>query len=141
MVEIPDSLRAVFSGSVRRQGGSYVLEIPATEIENRGIGLGEPYRVAIYDAPDPVDSSRPANRKSAVRNTESRNLPRPPVSEGEVRDVTIEAVGEQGDGIAKVDDGYVVIVTGAEPGDNPTVEIENVERNVAFASVLGKNRR
>ena len=60
----------------------------------------------------------------------------PPVEEGEVREVTIETLGDQGDGIAKVERGYVVIVPGARPGDRPTVEIEQVRRNVAFATVV-----
>jgi predicted RNA-binding protein with TRAM domain len=50
--------------------------------------------------------------------------------------VTIETIGDQGDGIAKVDRGYVVIVPGGQPGDEPTVEIEQVQENVAFASVV-----
>ena len=55
---------------------------------------------------------------------------------GEVRDVTIETVGEQGDGIAKVERGYVVIVPDGKPGDEPTVEIDQVRDNVAFASIV-----
>ncbi|SDD77190.1 Predicted RNA-binding protein, contains TRAM domain [Natrinema hispanicum] len=65
----------------------------------------------------------------------------PPVEEGEVRDVTIETVGDQGDGIAKVERGYVVIVSGAQPGDEPTIEIEQVQENVAFASIVDSDPR
>lgn len=65
----------------------------------------------------------------------------PPVDEGEVRDVTIETVGDQGDGIAKVERGYVVIVPGAQPGDEPTVEIEQVQENVAFARIVDSDSR
>ena len=50
--------------------------------------------------------------------------------------MTIETVGEQGDGIAKVERGYVVIVPGGQPGDEPTVEIDQVRDNVAFASIV-----
>lgn len=45
------------------------------------------------------------------------------------------AVGEQGDGIAKIEQGYVVIVPDATPGEQPTVEIEHVRPNVAFVAV------
>jgi predicted RNA-binding protein with TRAM domain len=55
--------------------------------------------------------------------------------------VTIETVGDQGDGIAKVERGYVVIVPGAQPGDQPTVEIEQVQENVAFASIIDSDPR
>jgi predicted RNA-binding protein with TRAM domain len=55
--------------------------------------------------------------------------------------VTIETVGDQGDGIAKVDRDYVVIVPGAQPGDEPTVEVEQVRENVAFASIVDSDPR
>jgi predicted RNA-binding protein with TRAM domain len=57
-------------------------------------------------------------------------------STGGVREVTIESVGDQGDGIAKVERGYVVIVPDGEPGDQPTVEITNVRQNVSFATIV-----
>ncbi|SDD82801.1 Predicted RNA-binding protein, contains TRAM domain [Natrinema hispanicum] len=75
------------------------------------------------------------------RETASRTPSGPPVEEGEVRDVSIETVGDQGDGIAKVERGYVVIVSGAQPGDEPTIEIEQVQKNVAFASVVDSDPR
>lgn len=55
--------------------------------------------------------------------------------------VTIETTGDQGNGIAKVDHGYVVIVPQAAPGQEPTVEIEEVRENVAFASIVGDGER
>ena len=71
----------------------------------------------------------------------NRTPSEPPVDEGEVRDVTIKTVGDQGDGIAKVERGYVVIVPGAQPSDGPTVEIEQVQENVAFASIVDSDPR
>ena len=62
----------------------------------------------------------------------------PPVSEGERRTVTIETLGDEGDGIAKVERGYVVIVSGAEPGDTVTVEVTNVRENVSFGSIVSE---
>jgi predicted RNA-binding protein with TRAM domain len=141
MVEIPDSIRSMFSGSVRKRGDSYVVEIPAGEVENGGVRLDETYRVAVLDAPTPASGSDSAPRNAPAEEPNDRGRPEPPVTEGEVRDVTVEAVGEKGDGIAKVENGYVVIVPGATPGDNPTVEIERVEENVAFAGVLRTNTR
>ena len=62
----------------------------------------------------------------------------PPVTEGERRTVTIETLGDEGDGIAKVERGYVVIVSDAEPGVSVTVEITNVRENVSFASIVSE---
>jgi len=50
--------------------------------------------------------------------------------------VTIEDVGEQGDGIARVGRGYVIIVADAELGDHVVIEVTNVRQSVAFADVV-----
>lgn len=45
-------------------------------------------------------------------------------------------VGEQGDGIARVDHVYVLIVEDAQLDEEVVVEIEKVQSNVAFATVI-----
>jgi len=78
-------------------------------------------------------------RPPAEAGTTTRADPNgPPVTEGERRTVTIETLGDKGDGIAKVERGYVVIVSDAEPGDSVTVEITNVRENVSFASIVSE---
>jgi predicted RNA-binding protein with TRAM domain len=54
-------------------------------------------------------------------------------------DVTIEAVGDLGDGIAKVDRGYAVIVPGSQPGEQESIEVQDVKEYVAFANVIETN--
>lgn len=136
MVMIPDETRSLFSGTVHKCGDSYVFEIPAAEIEHGTLTPGETYRVAALDAPSCPEATRSESRRFDRTDRNDGDLPKPPVSEGEIRDVTVETVGEKGDGIAKVENGYVVIVPDAAPGDSPTIEIENVEENVAFGSVV-----
>lgn len=140
MVEIPDSLRSLFSATIEEHDGTYVVEVPASEFASEALATEETYRVAIFDAPSAAESStrrRPSSTPS--REPGSHVQSGPPVEEGEVRDVTIETVGDQGDGIAKVERGYVVIVPGAHPGDELTVEIEQVTENVAFARVVDRD--
>ena len=85
----------------------------------------ETYRVAILESLVSTEPSvQQESRKPSYREAASHSPSGPPVEEGEVRDVTIETVGDQGDDIAKVERGYVVIVAGAYRGDEPTVEIE-----------------
>jgi predicted RNA-binding protein with TRAM domain len=137
MVEIPDSLRSLFSAPIEEKDGSYIVEVPSSEVEQEAVVADETYRVAILESPSL--SEPPMQQESQQRSSqesESRALSEPPVDEGEVRDVTIETVGDQGDGIAKVERGYVVIVPEAEPGDEPTVEIKQARENVAFASIV-----
>jgi predicted RNA-binding protein with TRAM domain len=139
MVEIPDSLRSLFTARVEERGGRYVIEVPESEIEHEAARLGETYRVAVLPTPEPVGGE--STDTSSTTADRDSGPPDPPVDEGEVRDVTIESVGDQGDGIAKVERGYVVIVPDAKPGDQPTVEIEQVKENVAFARVIDGRRR
>ena len=137
MVEIPDSLRSLFTATVEEHDDRYYIEIPDSEIEHEAAAPGETYRIAVL--PQGSDSeavpTEPVER-SEDDYAEHEAQPEPPVDEGEVRTVEIESVGDQGDGIAKVERGYVVIVPGAEPGEQPTVEIEQVKQNVAFAEVV-----
>ena len=137
MVEIPDSLRSVFSATVHERDGGYVVEISADKVTHDAVTVGETYRVALLDTPSArASAEQDTSQSSRSQRRDRQHSPKPPVAEGEVRDVTIEAIGDQGDGIAKVERGYVVIVPGVQPGQQPTVEIEQVQENVAFASVV-----
>jgi predicted RNA-binding protein with TRAM domain len=136
MVEIPDELRSMFSAEVRLRDGEYVVTVPESEVEAGAIESGQVYRVAMLGDQRSATATAEAPEAAPTPPMEETGPPTPPVDEGEVREVTIESVGDQGDGIAKVERGYVVIVPGARPGDEPTIEIEQVRQNVAFARVL-----
>ena len=159
MVEITDSLACLYTGRVESRGDEYVVTVPASEIEHGSVSVGETYRIAVLDRAGPSDDasatsgdgeaasvpdadggsgqapSDDGNRPTS-RGAAGAVQPDPPVSEGEVRDVTIETLGDKGDGIAKIERGYVVIVPDAEPGEEPTVEITSVRENVSFANVV-----
>lgn len=134
MPTTPDRLRSLFTAELKQEDGRYTVKIPADEIAHDALQAGTTYRVAILKRPESPNS------EPTTHNPETTPVPRdpsePPVKEGELRTVTIEAVGDQGDGIAKVDRSYVVIVPEAEPGAQPTVRIDEVRENVAFASVV-----
>jgi len=152
MVEIKDSLACLFTGEVEEHDGAHVVTVPSSEIEHETVTPGETYRVALIkreggDESASTDSATDAspNRDvagngagaSAARSP-ANDAAGPPVSEGDVREVTIETLGDKGDGIAKIERGYVVIVPDSEPGDEPTVEITSVRENVSFAEVVGE---
>ena len=61
-----------------------------------------------------------------------------PVKAGEEINVKIEAVGEKGDGIAKVK-GFVIFVPNTKQGDDVKVKITKVLKKVAFAEVVGES--
>ncbi len=60
-----------------------------------------------------------------------------PVKVGEEVEVTIEAVGAKGDGIAKKE-GFVIFVPNAAKGDTVRIRITKVLNNMAFAEVAGQ---
>ena len=59
-----------------------------------------------------------------------------PVKVGDELDVTIEAVGEKGDGICKKK-GFVLFVPNTKQGDNVKIRVTKVLRKVGFAEVIG----
>ncbi|MFC5280051.1 TRAM domain-containing protein [Halorubrum rubrum] len=151
MVDVTESLTCLFTAELEPDGkGGYVVSVPKREIEHGTVVAGETYRVAVIDPDgrDAADGDRPrtsTGSNGTARSSggdagsgSSRAISGPPVEEGEVRDVTIETLGDKGDGIAKIERGYVVIVPDAELGDEVTVEITSVRENVSFASVLAE---
>jgi predicted RNA-binding protein with TRAM domain len=139
-MKISEELQTVYSATVEKQDGEYYLLVPAREVEIGTLEAEETVRVALLPT---ASSPMPTNDAASTQEptAESDEPTEPPVSEGETREVEIESIGDQGDGIAKVDRGYVVIVPETELGDTVTVEIEQVQDNVAFATVVDRNLR
>ncbi|WP_144798914.1 TRAM domain-containing protein [Halorubrum depositum] len=153
MVEITDSLACLFTGEVEERDGDHVVAVPSSEIEHGTVAPDETYRVALIKRDEGEETAAPT--EAAANASSDRDVAGngagapaarspadaaagPPVSEGDVREVTIETLGDKGDGIAKIERGYVVIVPDSEPGDEPTVEITSVRENVSFAEVVGE---
>ncbi len=61
----------------------------------------------------------------------------PPVRVGDELEVTIEAVGEKGDGLAKKN-GFVLFVPGVKEGQLVKIRVTKVLRKVGFAEVIGQ---
>lgn len=135
MVELTDSLQCLYTGTVeQRSDDEYVVHVPETEVEHGTVDEGESYRVVLLKQNQSSDDAvaEPPEKDGTHHNTSEASAG-PPVEEGDVRDVTIETLGDQGDGIAKIERGYVVIVPDSDIGDELTVEITTVRENVAFA--------
>ena len=60
---------------------------------------------------------------------------RAPINIGETYDVTIEDVGREGDGIARIE-GFVVFVPNTKKGESVKIRVTKVSRRVAFAEVV-----
>lgn len=126
----------MFSGRVEERDGSYVVEVPEQELRIGDVDEGGSYRVAVVSTP--TEPTEETERESAQEHepTQEHGTLEPPVDEGETRVVEIEDVGDQGDGITRVERGYVVIVPDAEKRERVRIEITQVQDNVAFANVV-----
>lgn len=139
MIAIPDRLRTLVTTQLTRHDGTLQIEIPKEAIEQPTVAPGEVYQIAVIET---ETAGSPGKHHAASSTSDTRAPPttqgssKPPVEEGEIRTVTIETLGEHGDGITRVERGFVVIVSDAKPDDEVTIEIETVKSNVAFASIV-----
>lgn len=130
-MEIPKQLRCLFSAQVEERDKSFVVRIPEQEVQLGDIEEGETYRVALVPSP-----SNDGHEEMDIESKRGGSPQKPPVEKGEQRDVEIEDIGEQGDGITRVERGFVVIVPDTEQGERVTVEITDVRESVAFAEIV-----
>ena len=130
-MDLPDQLHCLFSAIVEDRDDSYVVEVPKEEVHIGDVRHSEMYRVALLPAPSAGDSTQ-----SDSESMHEHRPSEPPVEEGETRTVEIEDIGDQGDGIARVERGFVVIVPDTEQGEQVAVEITDVHETVAFAEVV-----
>ncbi len=132
-MEISDKLLCLFSANVSADGDSYVVEVPRREVESGDIEPGGNYRVAL------IERETTADDDSGETTTGAPPEPQPPVEVGETRYVEIEDLGKQGDGIARVERGYVIIVPGAEVGERVKIEVTEVKSNFAVGEIIEEN--
>ena len=124
-MEISDKLLCLFSAEIEEEGDRFVVEVPRREVETGSLAADETYRVALVAGAD-----------TGSTDAEPSDEPQPPVEAGEIRYVEIEDLGKQGDGIARVERGYVIIVPGGEVGERVKVEISEVKSNFAVGEII-----
>jgi len=133
-MKISEELQCLFSASIEEQDGSYVIDVPERELQLGDLQQGETYRVALVSSP--TQSEPEQNEQAKIGSQSQREPQEPPVEEGETREVEIEDIGEQGDGITRVERGFVVIVPDTKESERVKIEITDVRQNVAFAEVV-----
>lgn len=129
-MNIPDDVLCLFSARIEAQNGTYRIEIPERELTIGDLESDSSYRVAVLSS-----GSARTTPNEPRRSPHDRDAPEPPVEVGDQRTVDIEDIGEQGDGIARVDRGYVVVVPETEMNERVTIEITDVTETVAFGEV------
>ena len=129
-MEISNKLLCLFSADVESDGDRYVIEVPKRELETGSVESGGTYRVALISTEADGESTETSDESTTPGE------PQPPVEAGEIRYVEIEDIGKQGDGIARVERGYVIIVPDAEIGERVKVEITEVKSNFAVGEII-----
>jgi predicted RNA-binding protein with TRAM domain len=139
-MDVPETLRCLFSARATTQNETVTVEIPAREVERGEVTPGEVYRVAILSPVEDESEIKagPADSRPEAASARAPNAETPPISEGEERTVEIEGTGDQGDGIARVERGFVVIIPETSEGERVSIEITDVRQTVAFAEVLSR---
>jgi len=129
-LEISDELLCLFSADVTVEDDRYLVEVPRREVETGTVEAGGTYRVALISADIEPGEEEPTETETPP------DQPQPPVEPGETRYVEIEDIGKQGDGIARVERGYVIIVPGADIGERVKIEVSEVKSNFAVGEIL-----
>lgn len=135
---ISNELLTLFTGRIESRDGSYVIEVPASELTLGDLSTGQSYRVAILETPKTTNTTAKPDSHPTRGPTKKGPSDQPdrPVLEGDILEVEIADRGDQGDGIARVCQGFVIFVPGAEPGDSPTIRVTNVADTYAFGEIV-----
>lgn len=133
-MSLPESLQTVFSGQIEERDGGAVIPVPERELRFGELAVGDTYRIAVLSKPE---GGEPATEQTtAGQPRHSPDDTGRPVAVGDVHEVEIEELGDQGDGIARVGPGFVVFVPDTKVGDRVTVEISRVRENFGIAEVV-----
>jgi len=138
-MEISDKLLCLFSADVTEEDDRFTVEIPKREVETGSIEAGETYRVALISRSSSPAQSGSTTVEEPTAASQPSTEPQPPVEAGELRYVEIEDIGKQGDGIARVERGYVIIVPGAEIGERVKIEVAEVKSNFAVGQIIDED--
>lgn len=130
-MEISDQLQCLFSAEIEETDDAYSVDIPKREVQLGTLTSGDSYQVAVLSQGATTESH------SESTDADTTETPaEPPVSEGETRTVEIEDVGDQGDGLTRVERGFVVIVPETDVGERVRIEVSDVRDTVAFGEVM-----
>lgn len=132
MVTVDGDLMCLYTATIDSTGDTYTIEVPKREVELGELNPDGTTQVGLFSTPT-SDTTHSPNTQSP---TERQHTESPPVEEGEIVDVEIDSLGDQGDGIGRVGPGYVLIVPETDVGERVSVRITETKDNVAFAEVV-----
>jgi len=142
-MEIDDSLLTLFHAEIASSEGQYTLTVPDREVDLGDISEGGTYRIAVLPTTEEVDPEENdiQPRQPTEDEMNESEVGTPPVTEGERVTAQIDTIGDEGDGVAFVEGGYAVFISGAQVGETILAEITDVRDRYAFADpVNGRSK-
>ena len=140
-MESSAQLKGLFSAPIEETENTYVIEVPRSEVEGGSVERAESYQVALLSSRRVSVEAESASMSASSNTSSEQEEPQdPPVSEGEERTVEITEMGDQGDGLTRVERGFVVIIPETEVGERVRIQIETVHETVAFGTVVERYR-
>tara|TARA_A100001037_G_scaffold306718_1_gene354534 strand:- start:18119 stop:18508 length:390 start_codon:yes stop_codon:yes gene_type:complete len=118
----------LFFSTVESNEEFHFIKIPLQEFINSNLNEDELYRV-LFLQKSPITNS-------SISSSLSPHSAKAPVNPGDVCEVTIEDIGSEGDGIAKVGLGYIIFVPKTDIGHKVKIKINTVAKKYAFAEVV-----
>ena len=119
-------------------GDGYVLEVPANEVEYGSLNEGDTVQVMLTEQ---GSTGAGGGNRNDTYNDSTQNQT-PPVDENDVlEEMEIVSLGDQGDGITRTEEGYVIVVPNSSVGDVLDVKITQVNENYAKADIEREHRR
>jgi len=136
MTKETDNVACRYTAQLVTKESRYVIEVPDAEVEFGPLTEDGAYRVTIEHLAESQTSAADGAQKADGQSRTSGA--QAPVTEGDRLDITIEDLGQQGDGIARVGPGYIIIVPGSSVGDTLTVEVQEVNPSFGFAEIVSQ---
>lgn len=100
MVQLSGDLLCLYTAEIDTSGDTYTIEVPKREIEHGQLTSESPIQVAIFSTATSTEES--SSQSPAATHTDHSKSP--PVDEGDIVDVEIDSLGDQGmasDGLAR----------------------------------------
>ena len=132
MTEISRKLACLYSAMIDTEGDSSTIAVPKREFDNTSSIQPRPTG-ALLTSTQADSETATASPTTEAESSPPSSIDQPPVTED---DVEIKTLGDQGDGIAKIGPGYVVIIPETAVDDRVAVRIDTAEANMVSVEII-----
>ena len=124
-------LSCLFSSLVEADDESHFITLPSQELVSLDIDTNTTYRVLFLP--------KLPGEKTLPNESLSPPIISPPdalVTIGDICEVLVEDIGNEGDGIARIGPGYIIFIPKTDIGHKVKIKINSVTNRCAFAEVI-----